>query len=335
MDSRNLKPTSVAQTHWRDQLKSAFTTPQALLDHLGLNDARALAQANAPFPMRVPRAFAERMCRHDWDDPLLKQVLPTRLETQSVPGFGADPVGDQATKVARGLLHKYQGRALLISTGACAVHCRYCFRQHFPYSSEHASGAFSQAAIDHIAQQPSIEEVILSGGDPLMLNTARLQALTDQLANIRHIKRFRIHTRLPVVLPDRVTPALVRWLSNLPLPTVMVIHANHAQEFDHTVDHALAAIRNTQTMILNQAVLLRGINDNVQALVNLMERSFAAGALPYYLHRLDRVQGAAHFDISPSRERALMESLRVRLSGYLVPKFVEEIAGRPYKVPIL
>jgi EF-P beta-lysylation protein EpmB len=285
--------------------------------------------------MRVPQAFVDRMRHNDWDDPLLQQVLPTRLETNNTPGFATDPVGDQAAKVARGLLHKYQGRALLISTGACAVHCRYCFRQHFPYSSEHASGAFSQDAIDHIANTPSIEEVILSGGDPLMLATDRLRALTDQLATIGHIKRLRIHTRLPIVLPDRITPSLMEWLSKLPWPVVMVVHANHAQEFDRTVDEALARIATTGTTLFNQAVLLRGINDSIEALVDLMERSFAAGALPYYLHRLDRVDGAAHFDVSAADGLALMEALRCRLSGYLVPKFVEEVAGRPYKVPIL
>jgi EF-P beta-lysylation protein EpmB len=285
--------------------------------------------------MRVPQAFVDRMRHNDWDDPLLQQVLPARLEANNTPGFATDPVGDQAAKVARGLLHKYQGRALLISTGACAVHCRYCFRQHFPYSSEHASGAFSQDAIDHIANTPSIEEVILSGGDPLMLATDRLRALTDQLATIGHIKRLRIHTRLPIVLPDRITPSLMEWLSKLPWPVVMVVHANHAQEFDRTVDEALARIATTGTTLFNQAVLLRGINDSIEALVDLMERSFAAGALPYYLHRLDRVDGAAHFDVSAADGLALMEALRCRLSGYLVPKFVEEVAGRPYKVPIL
>lgn len=333
MDSCELKRVSVAQTHWRGQLKAAFTTPQALLDHLGLADEGAWA--SSPFPMRVPRAFVDRMRPNDWDDPLLQQVLPTRLENNNTPGFATDPVGDQSAKVARGLLHKYQGRALLISTGACAVHCRYCFRQHFPYSSEHASGAFSQDAIDHIAKTPSIEEVILSGGDPLMLATDRLKALTDQLATISHIKRLRIHTRLPIVLPDRITPSLMAWLSKLPWPVVMVVHANHAQEFDCTVDEALARIETTGTRVFNQAVLLRGVNDSAEALVELMERSFAAGAMPYYLHRLDRVDGAAHFDVSAADGLALMEALRCRLAGYLVPKFVEEVAGRPYKVPIL
>ncbi len=335
MTGRELKHPSVAQTHWRDQLKAAFSRPEALLAHLGLDDQGRIVDGHAPFPMRVPRAFAERMRPGDWQDPLLQQVLPTQQERQIMPGFANDPVGDQAAKSARGVLHKYHGRALLITTGACAVHCRYCFRQHFPYASEHASGAFSQAAIDYIAQTPSVEEVILSGGDPLMLATDRLERLTQQLSEVEHIKRFRIHTRLPIVLPDRVTQALTDWLTRLPWPSVMVVHANHAQEFDNSVDQALAALQSTGTTILNQAVLLRGINDNLAALTELMERSFQAGALPYYLHRLDRVAGSAHFDLDTADGLTLMDGLRRRLSGYLVPRFVEERAGEPYKVPLL
>lgn len=335
MNSAQPKRSSVSQSPWRDQLREAYRDPRTLLDALGITAEDGQILDHAPFPIRVPLALASRIQPGDINDPILKQVLPVELETRSGPGYLEDPVGDHASRQSRGLLHKYRGRALLITTGACAVHCRYCFRQHYPYAQEHIGGSFSHQAIEYIAQTHSIQEVILSGGDPLMLSTKRLAQLTDQLSKIEHIKRLRIHTRLPMVLPDRVTQQLTRWLASLPWPVVMVIHANHAQEFDRSVDVALAQLKEAGVYLLNQAVLLKGINDNAEDLARLMERGFAAGVLPYYLHRLDKVKGAGHFEVADEAMKGIMHELRVQLSGYLVPKLVSEVAGQPYKVPLL
>ena len=286
--------------------------------------------------MLVPRAFARRIQPRQPRDPLLLQVLPDAAEHQAVPGFVADPVGDGEARQARGLLHKYAGRVLLITTGACAVHCRYCFRQTFPYATDHAARDEWSAALTYIADHADVEEVILSGGDPLMLSTRALQSLTDRLRLIPHVRRLRLHTRLPIVLPARVTDRLCRWIESLPWPVVIVIvHANHAQEFDGPVDQALGRLRSSGAHLLNQAVLLAGINDSEAALCDLMRRSLAAGVLPYYLHLLDRVQGAARFDGDRQHALRLHERLRVQLSGYLVPRLVREQAGAPYKLPVL
>ncbi len=335
MNSSQAKRSSVSQSPWRDQLRSAYRDPLTLLDSLGISPKEDTILSKAPFPMRVPQAFAARIRYGDPTDPILKQVLPVDLEQISESGYLDDPVGDQASRQSRGVLHKYHGRALLITTGACAVHCRYCFRQHFPYAQEHMGGSFSDEAVEYIAATPTINEVILSGGDPLMLSTERLESLTDRLCGISHIQRFRIHTRLPIVLPDRITDRLIHWLDSLPWPVVMVIHANHAQEFDASVDAALARLSAAGVCLLNQAVLLHGVNDAADQLVALMERSFAAGALPYYLHRLDKVTGASRFEVPEDKMAGLMHELRARLSGYLVPKLVAEVAGQPYKVPLL
>jgi L-lysine 2,3-aminomutase len=323
------------QSAWRQQIRSAFRTPEALLNHLDI-DATAVETADQPaFPMLVPQAFAARMQPGNPHDPLLLQVLPDRREAEPVPGFVSDPVGDGASRQARGVLHKYQGRALLITTGACAVHCRYCFRQEFPYASEHAGSRQWDEAIGYIADRPDIEEVILSGGDPLMLSTRQLGGLTDRLQQLPHIRRLRLHTRLPVVLPDRVTDSLCQWISSQPWPVVVVIHANHANEFDGSVDRAMGRLRSAGAHLFNQAVLLAGINDSTEALVALMQRSFAAHVVPYYLHLLDRVAGAARFDCDQDKALMLHEAMRVQLSGYLVPRLVREKAGAPYKLPVL
>lgn len=339
MESPRLKPSSLAQSDWRNQLRSAYTQPMALLDALGLSQGSSQSDwaniSKTPFAMRVPQAFVDRMKKGDASDPLLAQILPRSEETHVEPGYISDPVGDHSAKQARGVLHKYQGRALLITTGACAVHCRYCFRQNFPYSHEHLHKGVFDEGLSYIQRETSIEEVILSGGDPLMLSTERLLELTEALAAVPHIKRLRIHTRMPIVLPSRVTQALLGWLASLPWPVAMVIHANHANEFDASVDEALAAVSQTGVRVFNQAVLLRGINDTEEALANLMERGFDAGAIPYYLHRLDRVKGAHRYAVDDDKAKALIEQLRVRLSGYLVPRLVWEKQGAPYKIPLL
>jgi len=300
-----------------------------------LNLASHDEPATSRFPMFVPQAFVGRMRPGDRRDPLLLQVLPECSESRQVPGFSDDPVGDQASSAGPGILHKYHGRVLLVTTGACAVHCRYCFRQAFPYASEHAGALQWRAAIDHIASDSSIEEVILSGGDPLMLPTRRLRQLTARLSGIDHVKRLRIHTRLPVILPDRVTDDLIDWLKQLPWPAVVVVHANHANEFNADVAQALAQLRRSGAHLLNQAVLLAGVNDSSAALSKLMRRAFEAGALPYYLHLLDPVSGAQRFETDSDSALKIIDTLRRDLSGYLVPRLVREVAGEPYKLPVL
>lgn len=323
------QPAPEAGPDWKRLWRDAVRDPAELLALLGL-DGRVpglSAGAAAQFPLRVPRGFVARMHPGDPHDPLLRQVLPLDDELRPMPGFGLDAVGDGAAKAATGVIHKYRGRALLIATGSCAVHCRYCFRRHFPYADETAAAGQWREAVAAIRADASLDEVILSGGDPLSLSTAKLAELTAQLAGIAHVRRLRIHTRLPVVLPERVDAEFDAWVRALPWPVAVVIHANHAQEFDADVDAALARLRAAGVTVLNQAVLLRGVNDSVDALAALCERGYAAGALPYYLHQLDRVQGAAHFEVSDDEARALHRALIDRLPGYLVPKLVREVQG--------
>ncbi len=314
---------------WKRLWRDAIRDPRELLALLGLEGQvpGLSTEAAAQFPLRVPRGFVARMRHGDPHDPLLRQILPLDEELRPMPGFGLDAVGDAAAKAATGVIHKYRGRALLIATGSCAVHCRYCFRRHFPYAEETAAAGQWREAVDAIRADTSIEEVILSGGDPLSLTTPKLAELTAQLATIPHLRRLRIHTRLPVALPERIDAEFTDWLGALPWPVAVVIHANHANEFDADVDAAMARLRVANATLLNQAVLLRGVNDSVDALVALSERGFVAGVLPYYLHQLDRVQGAAHFEITDDHARSLHKAMIGRLSGYLVPKLVRETAG--------
>ncbi len=326
---------SAQPADWRRAFREAYRDPVALLRALDLESLAArLPPDAAGFPLRVPRGFVARMRRGDPRDPLLRQVLPLDEELRPRPGFVDDAVGDLDRIAAPGLIHKYAGRALLVATGSCAVHCRYCFRRHFPYAEANAAGAGWRESVAAIAADPALGEVILSGGDPLSLATPKLVELTDQLRGISHVRRLRIHTRLPVVLPERVDPELLAWLSGLPWPVVVVIHANHAQEIDATVDAGLAALAGAGARLLNQTVLLRGVNDDVDALVGLSERLFDAGVMPYYLHQLDRVRGAAHFEVPDRRARALVRDVRGRLPGYLVPKLVREVAGEAAKRPL-
>jgi EF-P beta-lysylation protein EpmB len=330
------EPATLQPTGWQRAWREAVRDPRELLALLGLESLAASLsdEAAAGFPLRVPHAFAARMRHGDPADPLLRQVLPVLDEERVVPGFALDAVGDGAARAARGVIRKYHGRALLVATGACAVHCRYCFRRHFPYAEETAAAEGWREAVAAIAADPSIDEVILSGGDPLALATPKLAELTDALASIAHLRRLRIHTRLPIVLPERVDAPLLDWLRALPWPVAVVVHANHANEFDAGVDAAMAALRGAGATLLNQAVLLRGVNDGVDALAALSERAFAAGVLPYYLHQLDRVAGTAHFEVPDARARELHAALAARLSGYLVPRLVREIPGDTGKRPL-
>ena len=330
------QPAALVPVRWQKALREAVRDPRELLDLLGLDRLapRLSDEAMVQFPLRVPRGFVARMRRGDPRDPLLRQVLPLDDEMRPMPGFGLDAVGDGAAKTAPGVIQKYRGRALLVATGSCAIHCRYCFRRHFPYAEETAARDGWREAVDLIRQDASIEEVLLSGGDPLSLSNGKLAELTGALADIPHLRRLRIHSRLPIVVPERVDDGLMGWLSTLPWPVTLVVHANHANEFDGTVDAALGRLRAAGVHLLNQAVLLRGVNDSVDALGALSERGFAAGVLPYYLHQLDRVAGVAHFEVDDARARALHAGLAARLSGYLVPRLVREIPGDTGKRPL-
>jgi EF-P beta-lysylation protein EpmB len=330
------QPAALVPVRWQQALREAVRDPRELLDLLGLDHLapRLSDEAMVQFPLRVPRGFVARMRRGDPSDPLLRQVLPLDNEMRPMPGFGLDAVGDGAAKTAPGVIQKYRGRALLVATGSCAIHCRYCFRRHFPYAEETAARDGWREAVDLIRQDASIEEVLLSGGDPLSLSNGKLAELTSALADIPHLRRLRIHSRLPIVVPERVDDGLMGWLSTLPWPVTLVVHANHANEFDGTVDAALGRLRAAGVHLLNQAVLLRGVNDSVDALAALSERGFAAGVLPYYLHQLDRVAGVAHFEVDDAHARALHAGLAARLSGYLVPRLVREIPGDTGKRPL-
>lgn len=327
---------SLQSTLWQAELARAVRDPQQLLVLMGLSEHPQLASAatRRQFPLRVPRGYIARMKKGDPNDPLFRQVLPAMEEDQVAPAFSFDPVGDLAAMPSPGLLQKYTGRVLLVTTGACAIHCRYCFRRHFPYADHNPTQTHWGRALDYIAQNESIREVILSGGDPLTLTDTRLAEFVQTLAAIPHIKRLRIHTRLPVVLPERVDARLLAWLAQTPLQKVVVIHANHANELDAKVAAALGELFHAECRLFNQTVLLRGINDQAPILSELSEALFDAGVIPYYLHLLDKVQGAAHFEVDRAAAQHLYRTLRTRLPGYLVPLLVQEQAGAPSKLPL-
>ena len=315
---------------WQEQLADAIRDPAELLRELHLDRALlpAARAAAAQFPLRAPRSFVARMRPGDPDDPLLRQVLPLAAELASVPGFVADPLAEQATHAAPGVLHKYRGRALLIVTGACAVHCRYCFRREFPYADHHAGVDEWRPALAYLAGDSSLREVILSGGDPLALSNRRLGELLAALDRIPHLERVRIHSRIPVALPERIDDGLLEMLTGVRLRLVVVIHANHPREIDETVAAALQRLASAGATLLNQAVLLHGVNDAPGILAELSDTLFAARVLPYYLHLLDPVCGTAHFEVKESAALAIMKVLRQRLPGYLAPRLVREQPGQ-------
>jgi EF-P beta-lysylation protein EpmB len=326
---------------WQRELSECVTDPLELLKALQLpaNLGEAAERASRIFGLRVTRSFLSRMRRGDASDPLLRQVLPLGDELIETPGYTPDPLEEGAALRTPQLLHKYAGRALLITTEACAIHCRYCFRREFPYSPQEQGGRGVGGrwgeALEVIAQDSSIEEVILSGGDPLSLSDMRLIQLTDAISAIPHVKRLRVHTRQPVVLPSRVDAGLVAWLKGIRLPVVVVLHVNHPNEIDDEVRAACAALLTAGVTLLNQSVLLRGVNDDVDTLQRLSELLFAAGVLPYYLHVPDRVRGTAHFDVDEDAARHLVAALMTRLSGYLVPRLVREVPGAASKTPLV
>ena len=296
----------------------------------------AMQAAARDFPVRVPRSYLRRAEHGEARDPLLLQVLPSAEEQREVPGYGMDPLAETSAVPSPGLLHKYHGRVLLVATATCAIHCRYCFRRHFPYSGQKLTATRLRAALAYLRSHPEVSEVILSGGDPLMLSAPRLASLVRALAALPQLRRLRVHSRIPVVWPERAGEAVVAALTATPLPLVLVIHANHPRELEaKAVARALAGFRQRGVLLLNQAVLLAGINDSIGILEALSERLFDLGVLPYYLHQLDRVAGAAHFAVADQRARELARQLRRRLPGYLVPLLVRETAGAPYKLPLL
>jgi EF-P beta-lysylation protein EpmB len=320
---------------WQQLLSQGIRSSTELLDLLDIDPAGLdIPHRDAGFPMRVPRGFVNRMTRGDSRDPLLLQVLPTAAESVQSPGYHCDPLGELHSMPVPGLLHKYRGRALLTVTGACAIHCRYCFRRHYPYSDANPGNGNLQECLRYLGQQADIREIILSGGDPLTLSDARLQSLTESLASVSQLQTLRIHTRLPVVLPERVDDGLLQWIGRQTLRMVIVVHCNHPNEIDPAVSAALQQLRAAGVILLNQSVLLHGINDDAAILIRLSESLFAAGTLPYYLHLPDKVQGAAHFAVNADSARDLLAAMQAELPGYLVPRLVQDIPGQPGKTQL-
>lgn len=318
---------------WHQSLADAIRNPDELIDILRLPDEirEPARRAASLFPLLVTRSFVARMRPGDLSDPLLAQVLPLGIEDEAVPGFGVDPLGEACARRAPGLLHKYRGRALVITTGACAVHCRYCFRRQYPYGDEPRRLADWDEALAIIAGDSTLHEVILSGGDPLMLADSRLEAFCGRIARIRHVARLRVHTRLPIVIPERVTSRLTAVLLDAGPTPIVVVHANHPHELGGDCGPALRRLVRAGITVLNQAVLLKGVNNSVDALGALCEGLVDLGVVPYYLHQLDRVAGTAHFEVDEAIGRQLIDDLRRRLPGYAVPRYVRETAGGEYK----
>lgn len=330
-------PIAAQARSWQAVLRTAVRDPVELCRLLELPPrfAAGASQSHNLFPVFAPRGYVARMERGNPHDPLLRQVLPLAEEHTSPAGFKPDPVGDLQAQRLPGLIQKYRGRALIVATGACAVHCRYCFRREFPYSDLPHSAETWQPVIDEIASDRSISEVILSGGDPLVLVDASLGALIERIACMEHVRRLRIHTRLPIMIPQRVTGDLLRLLKRMRPTAIVVVHANHPAELGGEVNEALGALVDAGIPVLNQSVLLKGVNDDVNVLAQLSEQLIDLRVMPYYLHQLDRVNGAAHFEVPVATGRRLIRELRRRLPGYAVPRYVREIAGAASKVPLV
>jgi len=319
---------------WQTALVDVVTDPEELLKILGL-DLKLLPAAQAAsalFPLKVPRGFINRIEKGNPDDPLLRQILPLHAECLTEPGYDVDPLNEKSVNPIPGLLHKYHGRVLLTLAGTCGINCRFCFRRHFPYTENNPGVAGWDKIMAYIERDASITEIILSGGDPLILNDHSLQAFTDLLTDLPQIKRLRIHSRIPIVLPERITPTFLAWLNQLHIKPILVTHCNHPREIDPTVKQAFVALQKSSAVLLNQAVLLKGINDNVETLIALSEALFDIGIQPYYLHLLDKTAGTAHFDCDQQTAFQLHQELSARLSGYLVPKLVYEKPGAEGKI---
>ena len=324
----------ITQKNWQTQLSDAVSSIDELLAMLQLESLRDQVYVPTHFRLRVPRAFVAKMRVGDVNDPLLRQVLPDQREQIKVTGYVTDPLGENDHNPSKGILHKYQSRVLLTITGACAIHCRYCFRQHFDYNANMPSAGTQIATQAYIRAHPEIDEIILSGGDPLSVSNRRLFAWLDTIEALEQITTIRLHTRLPIVIPERLDHELLDRLAQSRCRIVMVVHCNHANEIDALTAQTLQRANSVGITMLNQTVLLKGINDSVEAQVDLSRHLFSAGVLPYYLHVLDKVAGGAHFDLSEQVAIELYWALLKHLPGYLVPKLVRELTNRPFKVPI-
>lgn len=322
---------------WTKVLNEAFRDPIKLLEYLDLNSAcnRKKIELDSKFRMLVPLSYAAKMKKGDWNDPLLRQVLPLKDENDKVEGFVSDPVGDLQSEISPGLLHKYKGRMLLVTTGACPVHCRYCFRREYPYLESTPDKKHWENTLNKVKNDKTVSEVILSGGDPLMLSDSRLQRMCKEIEEIPHVTTIRFHSRVPIFLPERISVEFLSWIRSLKVNVVIVIHSNHANELDGPVSIVLKSLREAGVTLLNQSVFLKGVNDSLEELEKLSTRLFSCQVLPYYIHQLDRVQGASHFEVDESKSFELIEKLKNQLSGYLIPKFVREVSGKRSKQTIV
>lgn len=325
------------EQNWQSQLSDLITDPLELLEILELSKAQLLSGAilaSGQFKLRVPRAFVRKMEVGNPLDPLLLQVLPHHLEMEEHDGFVTDPLDEEQANQIPGVLHKYKSRFLLTLTGACAVHCRYCFRRHFPYQENLPKNEDWLNIKGYLETHPEINEVILSGGDPLTLSNRKLATWIERLESLSQIKILRIHSRVPIVIPERIDEELVSLLKNSRLRVILVVHSNHPAELDNLTCAKLSYLAKQNILVLNQAVLLKGVNDSAQTLVNLSQRLFEAQILPYYLHVLDKVKGAHHFDLGAEKIDQIYKDVLASLPGYLVPKLVREVAGENNKTPL-
>ena len=322
--------------HWQQELRAAFSNVDDLLAYLQLDNADLNLHylASKDFPLLATKSYVDRIKKSDWADPLLRQIWPIADELKKPPGFLNDPVGDSQASIMPGLLHKYHGRVLLVTTGACAIHCRYCFRRAFPYADNSAHRSQITAITNYLTNNPEITEVILSGGDPLTLSDTKFKHLVGALSDIQQVDRIRIHSRIPVVLPSRITEAFLNTLASSVKKIIMVIHANHPNELNDEVQKGLLKLKQIDVTLLNQTVLLKGVNDDPDTLTHLSHRLFDCYTLPYYLHLLDKVDGAQHFDLNDDMATTIYQQLQTKLPGYLVPKLVREESGKAYKTPI-
>ena len=325
------------QKKWQYLLAEAIRDPEELIDYLELprKGIENIIQSPEKFKLLATKSYLDKIEKGNWDDPLLRQVLPVKDDMERNKSYLSDPVGDMDVALSPGVLQKYYGRALVVTTGACAIHCRYCFRQEFPYAELNPAKNDWQQTIEVITKDPTLHEIILSGGDPLVLSDERLASLCNQLADIPHVKTIRFHSRLPVVLPERIDSDFLAWFAHIKLKKVFVIHANHANELDSKVGDKLRLLACSGSVLLNQSVLLKGVNDSVEILEDLSHTLFEYQILPYYLHLLDKVNGTAHFDINEEQALVIMKGLRAKLPGYLVPKLVREVSGKRSKTPIV
>ncbi len=318
---------------WQEQLAQAIRNPNDLLNYVGLmaENINFSQQSIEKFPLRVPHVFADRIQKNDPNDPILRQVFPYIDEEIDCDGFVTDPLEESNIQPIQGLMQKYNSRVLSITTGTCAIHCRYCFRRHYPYQDASTNGVYLKQSLDYIQKDKSIKEVILSGGDPLSISDRKLTELCLSISQITHVKRIRIHTRIPIVLPARLSRELIKQISAMGKAIIFVLHINHANEIDQAVIKNIKLLHQFNIMVLNQSVLLKGVNDSTDSLITLSESLVSNQVTPYYLHLLDPVDGAAHYNVDEKHAKNLIKNMQNSVSGYLVPKLVKEETGKPGK----